>query len=244
VRSYGRYVAVLVVLSGLAFVGAGCGDDGVQRVVLLQMSQPTVVASKAGSAQPTAVRASLTSASAAASSPAVVVPQVGSIAAGATNRGRLINGVQLPASGPDWLALSPPDNRWTTDRMLAYLLAVLRDYRIANPGAPQVMIGDLSLPYGGQFAGHVSHQNGLDADVFYPRLDRSLQAPRRVADVDRGLAQDLVNRFVAAGAQFAFVGPHVGLGGPAGIVQVLKNHDDHVHVRIANVTSPAGRRFR
>lgn len=206
-----------------------------QRVVLLQMSQPTVVAKTGRSASQQPIRASLTSGSnGAATAPAVVVPQVGSIAAGETNNGRLINGVQLPASGPDWVALSPPSNRWTTDRMLAYLLAVLRDYRIANPGAPQVMIGDLSLPYGGRFAGHVSHQNGLDADVYYPRLDRSLQAPRRVADVDRGLAQDLVSRFVAAGAQFAFVGPHVGLGGPPGIVEVLANHDDHVHVRIAN----------
>jgi hypothetical protein len=227
-------LVALAATGGLALAGLGCAGGSVQRVQLLQMTQPTVVARQGRAVQPTAVRTSLTSASAAAAGPAVVVPEVGSIAAGQTNRGRLINGVQLPASGPDWITLSPPSNRWTTDRMLAYLFAVLRDYRLANPGAPQVMIGDLSLPYGGRFAGHVSHQNGLDADVFYPRLDRSLQAPRRVRDVDRALAQDLVNRFVAAGAQFVFVGPHVGLGGPPGIVQVLKDHDDHVHVRIAN----------
>jgi murein endopeptidase len=196
------------------------------------MTQPTVVAKK--SPANLRVRASLTTGPGAATAPLTVVPQVGSIAVGETNKGRLVNGVQLPASGPDWMALSPPNNRWTTDRMLAYLFAVLHDYRLANPGAPQVMIGDLSLPFGGPFAGHASHQNGLDADVYYPRLDRALQAPTRVRDVDRGLAQDLVNRFVAAGAQFAFVGPHVGLGGPPGIVEVLANHDDHVHVRIAN----------
>jgi hypothetical protein len=67
-----------------------------------------------------------------------------------------------------------------------------------------------------------------------PRLDRTVQAPRSARDVDRALAQDLVDRFVAHGAQFTFVGPNVGLAGPAGIVEVLENHDDHVHVRIAN----------
>ncbi|MCA1701400.1 MAG: hypothetical protein LC790_21875, partial [Actinobacteria bacterium] len=55
-----------------------------------------------------------------------------------------------------------------------------------------------------------------------------------VAQVDRALAQDLVNRFVGAGAQHAFVGLNVGLGGPRGIVQAIRYHDDHVHVRIAN----------
>ena len=109
------------------------------------------------------------------------------------------------------------------------------------PGAPPDLVGDLSRPYGGPFGsdfgglGHASHQNGLDVDVYYPRLDRPLQPPGSVADVDRALAQDLVSRFVAAGAQFTFVGLHVGLGGPAGVVQAIAHHDDHVHVRIANV---------
>lgn len=43
-----------------------------------------------------------------------------------------------------------------------------------------------------------------------------------------------MNRFVAAGAQYAFVGLRVGLGGPPRIVQAIEHHDDHVHVRIAN----------
>ena len=49
--------------------------------------------------------------------------------------------------------------------------------------------------------------------------------------MDRELAQELVDRFVAAGAYMAFVGPKVGLHGPRGVVQVLAHHDDHVHVR-------------
>lgn len=193
------------------------------------------------------VNATLTEA-AAPVPPPVHVPQVGSIALGAPNRGGLVNGLQLPEAGPDWLtwdavahrAPNRPERRWGTDRLLAYLLAVLRDYRLANPGAPPVLVGDLSRPGGGPFGsdygglGHASHQNGLDVDVLYPRADRALLPASTVAEVDRGLAQDLVDRFVAGGAQFAFVGPNVGLGGPPGVVQVLAHHDDHVHVRIAN----------
>jgi murein endopeptidase len=193
------------------------------------------------------VSASLTEAAAPVSAP-VHVPQVGSIALGAPNRGGLANGLQLPESGPDWLTWdavlhrSPnrPDRRWGTDRLLAFVISVLRSYRLANPGAPPVLVGDLSRPGGGPFhsdyggLGHASHQNGLDVDVLYPRVDRALLPPATVQDVDRALAQDLVNRFVAAGAQFAFVGEHVGLGGPA-VVQAIPHHDDHVHVRIPNV---------
>jgi len=183
-----------------------------------------------------------------AQSPPVLVPDIGSLAAGAPNGGTLTNGLLLPDTGPDWVTWDPTlhqipnrsERRWGTDRLIGYLLAVLRDYRLANPGVPQVVIGDLCRPYGGPFGsdygglGHVSHQNGLDADVYYPRADRALAPPSSVADVDRGLAQDLVNRFVGAGAQYAFVGLTVGLGGPPGVVQAIAHHDDHVHVRIAN----------
>jgi hypothetical protein len=55
-----------------------------------------------------------------------------------------------------------------------------------------------------------------------------------VGQIDRPLAQDLVNRFVAVGAQYVFVGPHTGLRGPRPIVQPLYLHDNHMHVRIHN----------
>ena len=80
--------------------------------------------------------------------------------------------------------------------------------------------------------GHRSHQNGLDADVYYPRRDGLERVPARVAQIDRRLAQELVDRFVRAGAQYVFVGPRTGLRGPGKVVLTLANHDDHLHVRI------------
>jgi murein endopeptidase len=119
------------------------------------------------------------------------------------------------------------------------ILRVLDGYARAHPAAPRVGVGDLSRPRGGDFGirygppGHASHQNGLDADLYYPRLDRRERAPRTAAQIDRRLSQELVDRFVRAGAQKVFVGPGTGLTGPRGVVEAIANHDNHLHVRIA-----------
>ena len=160
--------------------------------------------------------------------------------------GRLAGGVQLPAEDAAFFTWDPildttpnrPWRRWGTDRLVRTLLDVLGAFQDEHPYAPRVGIGDLSRPHGGNFGpqfgppGHASHQNGLDADVYYPRLDRRERAPLRPAQIDRELAQDLVDRFVAADAQFVFVGRHTGLRGPRRVVQAIPLHDDHLHVRL------------
>ena len=167
-------------------------------------------------------------------------------ALGKPNHGRLLGGVELPAAGTLFVTVDPvtgtsPNRAWRrygTDRLLQVLLAVAEEHAAAHPGAGRLVIGDLSRPHGGRFGpeyggdGHRSHQNGLDADVYYPRRDGLERIPRRVGQVDRRLAQELVDRFVRAGAQYVFVGPKTGLRGPAKVVMTLANHDDHLHVRI------------
>jgi murein endopeptidase len=165
---------------------------------------------------------------------------------GKPNHGRLVGGVELPAAGTLFVTVDPvtgssPNRAWRrygTDRLLQVLLAVAEEHAAAHPGAARLVIGDLSRPHGGRFGpefggdGHRSHQNGLDADVYYPRRDGLERIPRRVGQVDRRLAQELVDRFVRAGAQYVFVGPRTGLRGPPKLVMTLANHDDHLHVRI------------
>lgn len=161
-------------------------------------------------------------------------------------RGRLVNGVQLPAEGQDFFSWDFPLNRspsrpwrrWGSDRLVSVVLTVLREYRSDNPDAPRVGIADLSRPRGGSFGsrfgglGHQSHQNGRDIDILYPRLDTQELRPSRVSQIDLELAQDLVDRFVEKRAQYVFVGPHTGLIGPRKIVRRLRFHDDHLHLRI------------
>jgi D-alanyl-D-alanine carboxypeptidase len=169
-----------------------------------------------------------------------------SIALGTYTSGRLVNGVQLPAEGRHFFTWDPvhksvPNRgyrRFGTDRLIRIVLKVLEDYAAEHPRAPRVGIGDLSRPKGGDFGpqfgglGHSSHQNGLDVDVYYPRRDGRERAPRRPHQIDRLLAQDLVDRFVRAGAVYVFVGPNTRLTGPQKVVQSLPYHDDHMHVRI------------
>jgi murein endopeptidase len=169
-----------------------------------------------------------------------------SVAVGKPWDGYLEHGVQLPAEGLDFvtwdevLRQSPNRGwrRWGTEELIALLEQVAREFRMAHPGVPRLLISDLSRPQGGPFGrrygglGHDSHQNGLDADVMYPRRDGLPLAPIRPSQVDHALAQDLVDRFRRAGAVKLFVGPHLHLHGPLDVVVALAHHDDHVHVRI------------
>ena len=166
---------------------------------------------------------------------------------GRPSAGALISATKLPAEGKHFFSWdperrrgpSPPWRRYATDRLIAVVLRIAADFARAHPHAPRLTIGDLSRPRGGAFAAryrpgllHASHQNGLDVDIYYPRRDRRERAPARVGDIDLGLSQDLVDRFVRAGAQFVFVGLNTPLTGPRRVVQALPRHDNHLHVRL------------
>jgi murein endopeptidase len=167
-----------------------------------------------------------------------------SVAVGSPAAGSLERGVQLPASGASWFTWDPvlkrsPNRgwrRWGTDDVVRATIEVLREFRRRHPEAAPVGVGDLSLPEGGYFGpevsggiGHGTHQNGLDVDVYYPRLDRRLRPPDRPEQVNVARAQDLVDMFVAAGATTIYVGPNLPLTGPPEIVSPLVNHDNHLH---------------
>jgi hypothetical protein len=154
--------------------------------------------------------------------------------------GSLIDGTQLPVEGPNWVTWDPvsdsvpnaPNRLYGNDHTIRTIVSVIDAYRADNPDAPRVVVGDISLEGGGPMRDeHVSHQNGLDVDIYYPRLDGELRAPVSTDQIDTRLAQDLLDRFVAAGAQMVFVGYSVGLHGPSGVVIPYANHENHMHVR-------------
>jgi murein endopeptidase len=182
--------------------------------------------------------------------PALPEPQIEwkrSVAVGSPSAGRLVRGVRLPYEGDHFFTWDPVKRRspnrawrrWGTDKLVRLVLRIAREYGEAHPYAPRMSVGDLSRPRGGNFGpqfgfiGHASHQNGLDVDIYYPRADGRERAPRYASEIDRRLSQDLVDRFVKAGAVDVFVGPNTRLTGPPGVVAPLVHHDNHLHVRIA-----------
>jgi murein endopeptidase len=164
---------------------------------------------------------------------------------GTPTDGRLVRAVHLPEEGLDFVTWHPVRDeipnaswrRWSSQRLVRTFLRVLRAHRDAFPEAPRLLVGDLSRERGGPFppseeGGHASHQNGRDGDVYLPRTDGLLRPPLRLAQVDRKRAQDLVDRFVAAGAKSIFVSRRLRLRGPKDVVQHWPRHGDHLHVRL------------
>ena len=106
--------------------------------------------------------------------------------------GRLVDGTQLPVEGPDWVTWNPvtdsapnlPDRLYGNEHTIRTIISVIAAYRAAHPHAPRVVVGDISFRDGGRMDEHVSHQNGLDVDVYYPRLDRHLSAPIATSQID------------------------------------------------------------
>lgn len=165
---------------------------------------------------------------------------------GLPHSGSLIDGTQLPVRGPDWVTWNPvtdsapnlANRLYGHERTIRAVVSVARAYRAAHPQAPRLVVGDISRNGGGPMTDeHVSHQNGLDVDIYLPRVDGALRAPRSPGQIDRRLAQDLVDRFLAAGAATIFVGYSSGLHGTGGKVVPYAGHEYHLHVRFPR---PAG----
>ena len=234
-----RVVAIVVVVLGLGALGVvGTGSPA---------QEPPAPPPPAPAPPPATTAPPPAATTPTATAPAQAVAPAGpSRAIGQPWHGKLVNGVELPEVSADWLTWDPvlkqipnrPERRWGTAKLIATLRRVLAAFHAAHPELPQVLIGDLSRPRGGIFdnryggLGHASHQNGLDADVYYPRADHRLLAAYKPDLIDHALAQELLDRFVAAGAQFVFIGTRTELRGPRKVVQVIAHHNDHMHVRI------------
>lgn len=168
-----------------------------------------------------------------------------SIAHGTANTGWLERGVILPEEGPGFYTYYPytqrpfnrEDRRYGTASLVRQLVDLGRWWKATYPDAPRLGIGDLSFKRGGSFDLHASHENGLDVDIRMPRADGT---EGRVGpdSYDRERTQAIVNRLVGRGAEFIFYGPNIKVTGPAGIVMIWPNHDDHLHVRFPD---PDGR---
>ena len=92
------------------------------------------------------------------------------------SRGCLAGATMLPIDGEAWQVMRLSRNRnWGHPELVSFLMQIAREARQQNIW-PGLLVGDMSQPRGGpMITGHVSHQIGLDADVWFtPMPERRL----------------------------------------------------------------------
>ncbi|MBV1704032.1 MAG: penicillin-insensitive murein endopeptidase [Hyphomicrobiales bacterium] len=101
---------------------------------------------------------------------AVPKPDAGSVSApiGRYWNGCMSGAVHMPGAGPSWQTVRPDANReWGTPFLLSYLRRISAKAQAAGVWRG-IIIGDMSQPRGGPLpSSHVSHQVGLEADVWF-----------------------------------------------------------------------------
>jgi penicillin-insensitive murein endopeptidase len=101
-------------------------------------------------------------------------------AKGFYSSGNLLNPNNLPLEGFGFVKLFRPRSRgFGTFDLITLLQETSAQLQLLHPSRDRVQIGDASQEAGGRISGHVSHQNGLDVDVAFLRVDQTEQDPER-----------------------------------------------------------------
>jgi penicillin-insensitive murein endopeptidase len=104
-----------------------------------------------------------------------------SMAIGYYPRGCLQGGIELPINGPTWQVMRLSRNRnWGHPELIRFLEKFAPAAARAT-GWNGILIGDMAQPRGGPLPfGHLSHQIGLDVDVWFtPMPDHELSRKER-----------------------------------------------------------------
>jgi penicillin-insensitive murein endopeptidase len=110
------------------------------------------------------------------------LPSLGkAMAIGYYPRGCLQGGVPLPVSGPTWQVMRVSRNRMWGHPSLVRFLEKFAPLAAKVTGWKGILIGDMAQPRGGPLPyGHMSHQIGLDVDIwFMPMPDHVLSPEER-----------------------------------------------------------------
>jgi hypothetical protein len=189
---------------------------------------------------------------------ASAIPE-GGASIGTPQAGSLANGIQLPPR-PHLYTRRDPARSFGSTHTIRTIQSALAAMRRERGHDAEVIIGDISLPRGGPFSPHVSHQAGRDVDI---RLVLAAGQPRETLPsapevVDWDATWALVHSFLETGqVTHVFLGferqghlleaaRRAGVhdrvldawfqwpdpGGP-GLIRHEDGHLAHVHVRLA-----------
>jgi peptidoglycan hydrolase-like protein with peptidoglycan-binding domain len=113
---------------------------------------------------------------------------------------------------------------------------------VVKLGHGRVAIGDNGLEHGGDIAGHVSHERGLDVDVRPMRTAKDqcrVGVSYRSSAYDRAATRDLIKavRATAKGhVKLIYFNDPVLIR--EGLVRSYTGHDDHLHIRYCERSHP------
>ncbi len=193
---------------------------------------------------------------------------LGSLSIGGPGRGRLFNGVALPADSL-WEIVRTAET-WATSETIDAIRVAVGTVNELFPDTPPIFIGDMSGPDGGRLKRHESHQTGRDVDFgfYYKENRRTWYSPGTAANLDLARNWAFVRALlVRTDVQAVFLDGRIqrllykyalSIGEDAGwldrvfqyprgsagaIVKHLKGHRTHYHVRFyAPIAQELGRR--
>ena len=183
---------------------------------------------------------------------------LGPLSIGTPDAGLLFNPQPMP-EGDLWQIRNPRETYGTTET-LGFIIKVIETVEAQFPGSPRLIVGDISRPDGGRLNWHASHQVGRDVDLgFYHRSEvedflrgrkSNLDVPRTWAlvralvtetDVHRIFLDRTIQRYLYSHALEigenrlwldVLFGRHTG--GKDALIQHVRQHRDHMHVRFYN----------
>ena len=189
------------------------------------------------------------------------LPTLGkAMAIGYYPRGCLQGGVELPVNGPTWQVMRLSRNRNWGHPSLVRFLEKFAPAAAKATGWKGILIGDMAQPRGGPLPfGHLSHQVGLDVDVWFmpmpghvlspderektsatnlvaddwKHLNPKTWTPQHVAFIKTAAEQPNVERVLVNAAikqELCRVDPKAGWMAK---VRPWYGHHDHIHVRLS-----------
>lgn len=106
-------------------------------------------------------------------------------------KGKLKRASALPASGRGYVKILRPRARNYGSSDLVYVITqTAKELQRRAPSRDRVQIGDMSGKKGGFAYGHNSHQNGLDADIAFLRMDQKEQDPNSTTGFHETFVKD------------------------------------------------------
>ena len=98
---------------------------------------------------------------------------------GSYSQGTLLNGEAMPESGEGFVQLYRDTNRYYATRsIIQMIIDTAKEMNLKYPESDRMQLEEMSGPNGGDLDRHSSHENGLDVDIQYYKLDRVEHNPQ------------------------------------------------------------------